>query len=75
MQTRELIFSKGIINVPLNESKSEGTYISYNIIGKRNPIDKALNTCLDINPESRACPRATQHGSAMCGGRSPCQQS
>ena len=26
--------------------------------GKRNPICKARNACLDISPESRACPRA-----------------
>ena len=35
---------------------------------KRNTIDKILNTCLDIRPESRARPKATQQGCAKCGG-------
>ena len=31
--------------------------------------------CLDISPELRAHPRATQQGNTKCGGTSPCQQS
>ena len=35
----------------------------------------ALKTNLDISPESRARPRATQQGCTKCGGISPCQRS
>ena len=42
---------------------------------KRNPIDKALKSCLDISPKSRACPRATQAGLSQVWSTSPCQRS
>ena len=45
------------------------------LLGKRNPIDTALNSSLNISPESRAHPRATHQGCTKCGDTSSLQRS